>query len=159
MKQSILKTSIILLLLCCTANIIRAQEKIDCKGSGELCDFFRHYIAVFNDRDWKGFSACLSDEITVMFDSRNRPDRKNGRTEVEQMFRFLFPEPGTPLDPNRFKIIPVDLLIQDLGDAAVISFVMKDTAQIARRSLVLQKKNNQWQIVHIHASSFDITGK
>ena len=159
MKQSFLKTCIILLLFCCTTNIIRAQEKIDCKGTGELCDFFGHFIAVFNNRDWVGFSACLSDEITVMFDSKNRPDRKNGRTSVEQMFHFLFPEPGIPLDPNRFKIIPVDLLIQDFGNAAVISFVIKDTAQIARRSLVLQKKNNQWHIEHIHASSFDITNK
>ena len=153
MKKVYFKAIITFLFICNLATI-HAQAKIDCQGSGELCDFFRHYIYVFNDRDWKGFSNCLADDITVMFDSHDKPDRKNGRAEVEQMFRFLFPQPGTPLNQDRFQIIPADLLIQDLGDAAIISFNIKSPSQLARRSLVLQKRKGNWLIVHMHASSF-----
>lgn len=158
MKSHCLFALVSFIILCMATNGA-AQEKIECSGNPEACAFFRHFVTVFNERDWIQFRACLADDITVMFDSPASPERKNLRTAVEAMFRPLFPDSGATPGKNRFLIKPEDVLLQDLGDVVVITFHLRQPDQIARRSLVLRRHKTTWEIVHIHASSFDVVRK
>ena len=152
--QSLLVTVIVILLCVATEGI--AQQHVDCSGRPEVCAFFQHFVTVFNERDWSQFRACLADSITVMFDSPEQPERKNGREAVEKMFRPLFPDSGVAPGKNRFQIKPDNVLVQDLGEVVVLSFHLRQPGTLARRTLVVRKSKDRWEIVHIHASSFDV---
>jgi SnoaL-like domain len=143
----------------CTSTKLLAQQEPDCRGPVEVCNFFKHFVSVFNERDWKQFSECLAEDVTGMFDASWAPERKEGRKSVESMFGPMFPAAGAAPDKDRFLIKPEDLLIQDLGDAAVISFHMRNPGNFARRCLVVRKKDNKWQIVYINGSSFSVVPK
>ena len=146
-------------ILICPATIVLAQQEPDCKGPVEVCAFFKHFVTVFNERDWKQFSECLADDVTGMFDAAWTPERKDGRKLVESMFKPMFPAEGASPAKDRFLIKPEDLLIQDLGETAIITFHMRSPGDFARRCLVVRKKNNKWEIVHINGSSFAMTTK
>jgi len=147
------------LILFFTDSKLLAQQPSFCKDPVEVCSFFKHFITIFNDRDWKQFSECLADDVTVMLDASWSPERKDGRAAVEAMFRPMFPAEGASPDKNRFLVAPEDLLIQDLGDVAIISFHLRQPGNFARRCFVVRKKNGKWEIVHINGSSFQITSK
>jgi len=146
----LLPLSLLLLGICSNSF---AQQSIDCKGPADICQFFNHFVTVFNDRDWNQFNECLAEDVTGLFDASFSPDRKNGRAAVAAMFRPMFPETGAA-PKDRFLIKPEDLLVQDLGDAAIITFHMRQPGQFSRRCFVLRKRNNKWEIVHINGSSF-----
>ena len=136
-----------------------AQQQFECSGNPEVCAFVNHFIGAFNERDWKQLRACFADDITVMFDSPSFPERKNGRAAVEAMFRPLFPDSGATQGANRFNLKPENVLIQDLGNVAVVSFHLRQAGEIARRTLILRKNKSSWEIAHIHASSFELPSK
>lgn len=134
------------------------QLETDCTAKQEICAFLKTYFAAFNSRDWDAFRNTFDDNITVMFDRPGPPERRNGRAAVEELFRRIFPSTPPVAGALPPPLIPEDLLIQDLGDSAVISFHMRSTGDFSRRTLVLQKANDRWRVVHIHASSRDIPG-
>jgi hypothetical protein len=40
------------------------------------------------------------------------------------------------------------------GDTAVVSFHLRNSERIARRTLVMKKARGAWLIAHLHASNF-----
>jgi ketosteroid isomerase-like protein len=127
-----------------------------CSPGIEACATFEEFLAAFIRRDWDAFRATFADDITVMFDSDARPERRDGRAAVEEMFRFVFPPAGSQaeLPPP---IEPDNLRFQDLGDSAVISFHVRSPDEIGRRTIVLHKTATGWRVVHIHGSSFALS--
>lgn len=123
-----------------------------CSGPADVCGFVRHFITTLNNRVWDDFRACLADDVTVLFDRPAPPERQDGRDAVEALFRRAFAVGGTPtvtLSPLK----PQNALVQPMGDAAVVSFLLLDGNIVGRRTLVLRRGQSGWQIIHIHASS------
>lgn len=134
-----------------------------CEGPTDLCAFFERYLAAFNARDFDGFRATFADDITTFFDRPFPPERLEGRAAVEGVFRrgfaYFHPAAGTPQPPPPAPLVPVDLRVQVFGDAAVISFLIRTPAEVARRTLVVHRGASGWRVVHIHASSSDLPAK
>jgi len=113
---------------------------------------FEHFIAAFNALDWNAFRACFADDASVF-----NPDipevgtlhRLDGRADIERVFQGMF-APGSA-SPH---IVPEHLRIQRFGDTAVITFEFRRPgASFGRRTVVLNREQGRWLIVHIHASN------
>lgn len=142
-------------------DISLAGRGSDCDGPADLCAFFDRYLAAFNARDFEAFRATFADDITVFFD-RPLPPERAGRAAVEAVFRrgfaYSHPPAGTPQPPLPPPLVPLDLHLQLYGDVAVISFLVRNPGELARRTVVVRRQPGGWRVVHIHASSADIAG-
>ena len=110
------------------SRVVSSQQAAEsaCPATAPSCRAFNAYLDAFSRHDWNAFRATLADDITVMFDEPGPGARVDGRTAVETIFKKAFPPPGaTGVKP--FSIVPEDLRWQDYGDAAVVSFVLRDT--------------------------------
>lgn len=132
------------------------DQTTGCAAPPDACAFFDRYLSALNQRDWDAFRGTFDDQITVMFDRPGPPERRDGRAAVEEMFRPMFPRNGQR--PARLPppIVPDHLLAQDLGDTVVISFHIRASDELARRTVVLHRTERGWRVVHIHGSSIDI---
>lgn len=146
-----------------TAHAQAASATAACDAPRDLCDFFDRYLKAFNTRDFDAFSATFADDITFFVDRPFPPERVDGRTAVEAIFRPGFAPfrsgASTAAPPLPPPLVPVNLRMQVIGDVAVISFVVHNPMEVARRTLVAHKGPDGWRIVHIHGSSADVRGK
>jgi ketosteroid isomerase-like protein len=60
--------------------------------------------------------------------------------------------------PPYHSLTPQDLLIQIFGDAAVATFHIERDGILRRRTIVFVRRNEDWKIVHLHASSVQVDG-
>jgi hypothetical protein len=62
---------------------------------------------------------------------------------------------GANSGPPYHRLEPQDLQVQSLGaDSAVVTFHLRNSERIARRTLVMKKVQGTWLIAHLHASNF-----
>ena len=138
----------------------RASE---CNGLSDICEFMKRYVDAFNTRDFDAFRATFADDITFFVDRPFPPQRVDGKAAAEAIFRrgfaYYHPTAGVAAPPLPPPIVPAELRLQAFGDAAVVSFVLNDSTQVARRTLVLHRTSSGWHVVHIHGSSADIPPK
>lgn len=121
------------------------------------------FLDAFNRLDWDAFRASFADDATTFMPMAAMPERRNGREDVEAAFGAFFDavrrqwaESGRE-GPPRLSITPRDLRIRMMGDAAIVTFHLGDPdgGSTGRRTLVLEKRNERWLIVHLHASSLE----
>jgi ketosteroid isomerase-like protein len=55
--------------------------------------------------------------------------------------------------PPYLDLRPQDLLIQEMGDIALVSFHLVLPGALRRRTVVLRKRAGEWKILHPHASN------
>jgi hypothetical protein len=100
--------------------------------------------------DWEKFRLAFSEDATFFAPGPNAKSarRVHGRDEVAATFeRQLQNVPRERLHSTR-----QDPHIQMLGDSAVVTLQWADR-RMNRRTLVLQRQQGKWLIVHIHASA------
>ena len=117
------------------------------------------FIRAFDDLDWEHFRLAFDDNATVFY-PRAMPQRANGRAEFEKVFKTVFQQirDGKTAAPY-MDIQPKEMRIQFFGDVAIASFHLDDRAGfINRRTIVLNKTDKGWKIVHLHASEVSIAG-
>jgi ketosteroid isomerase-like protein len=136
---------------CLTLALLSAPaQAADAAAADDPGAAFEHFIAAFNALDWNSFRATFADDASVF-----NPDipevvtlhRLDGRADLERVFQGMF-APGSA-SPH---IVPEDLRIQRFGDTAVISFEFRRPhGSFGRRTVVMNRENGLWLIVHIHA--------
>jgi ketosteroid isomerase-like protein len=118
-----------------------------------------HFIRAFDDLDWEHFRLAFDDNATVFY-PRAMPQRANGRAEFEKAFTTVFQQirDGKAAAPY-MDIQPKELRIQLFGDLAITTFHLDDSPGfLNRRTIVLNKTEKGWKIVHLHASEVSIMG-
>lgn len=137
----------------CSCFNLSAQQK----DSLEIAEHTEKFIKSFKDFDWETFKNCFADNATIFFPETFR-ERKMGRQEIEESWKELFPE---FVDKNKkfdLDISPEDMVIQLFGKTAIVTFQMgKGSDYLSRRTLVFAKQKRSWKIVHLHASTFNIS--
>jgi ketosteroid isomerase-like protein len=124
--------------------------------------FTRKFLRAFEDLDMQQFIACFADNATVFFPMPEPPDRVEGKRAIQQRFERVFASiRGTAKSgPPFHHLAPEDLTVQIMpGQTAVVSFHLRNSERIARRTLVLINTNGQWLILHLHASNAPIESK
>ena len=118
--------------------------------------FTTRFLQSFENLDLPAFMACFADDATVFFPIPEPPDRVAGKAAIQQRFQQVFERirTGAPSGPPYHPLDPENTQIQLLDpDEAVVTFELKNTERIARRTLVLKRSHGQWHIVHLHASN------
>jgi len=118
-----------------------------------LADFVR----VFNDLDWDGFAACFAEDATVFAPFPDQPRMVVGKAAFEKAWRPVFERGRARLPgPPYLNIDPKDTELQPLGiNACLVSFHLEElmgSPRLHRRSIVFEKRDERWLIVHLHAS-------
>lgn len=112
------------------------------------------FLTAFSNRDVVGFVPFFSEDATMFFPpSAAAPTgRVRGRNEIAQTFAAIF-EKYPPREPGSgTPIRPLDLLVEELGDVAVVTFHLGSETARQRRTLVLRRIGGEWKIVHLHGS-------
>jgi len=117
-----------------------------------------HFIRAFDDLDWEQFRQAFDDNATVFY-PRAMAERANGRAEFEKGFKSVFQQiRGSKTAAPYMDIQPKDLRIQRFGDVAIATFHLDDRVGfLNRRTIILNKTEKGWKIVHLHASEVSVT--
>jgi ketosteroid isomerase-like protein len=122
-------------------------------GELQVREVLTRFVRVFDDPDWQTFRLAFDDNA-IVFCPRAFPERANGRIEFEKTFKTVFEQirSGKTATPC-MDIQPKDMKIQLFGNVAIATFHLDDRAGfVNRRTIVLDKSETGWKIVHLHAS-------
>jgi len=151
-------TALIVTLLLATtpAQALTAQGRDDVQATMD------GFLVAFNNLDMPAFIAYFADDATFF----NRPapppqtfpDRVQGKAEIQRVFQVVFEQiragSGRAAPPFQ-NIEPQDLLVQRIGDVAIVTFHLGTKTSRSRRTFVLRRIGAAWKIAHLHASTFD----
>ncbi len=113
------------------------------------------FVEAFNNLDWPAFTASFDPGATIFHPSPTLMTRIEGRDALVASFRDIFADfPNQRSGPPYLSIQPQDLLVQVLGDAAIVTFHLGSAPTLNRRTLVFVRRGDQWLIAHLHASGF-----
>jgi ketosteroid isomerase-like protein len=115
------------------------------------------FLISFENLDMPAFIDCFADDATAFFPAPEPPERVVGKTAIRTRFQLVFDaiRKGASSGPPYHRLEPQDLQVQLLGaDAAVVTFHLRNSERIARRTLVFKKVHGAWLIAHLHASNF-----
>jgi ketosteroid isomerase-like protein len=116
-----------------------------------------HFLTSFENLDMPAFIACFTDDATAFFPAPEPPERVTGKAAIRSRFQLVFDaiRKSASAGPPYHRLEPQDLQIQSLSaDTAVVSFHLRNSERIARRTLVMKKVRSTWLIAHLHASNF-----
>ena len=133
--------------------VAQQPSSTDSNAEEQVQQVAEAFIHAFNNLDWDAFRTSFSDDATVFFPMPGLARRATGRSEVEGSFRSVFDEVRRRrTGPPYLNIDPKDMHIQILQDAAVVTFHLEGSELLNRRTVVFQKREGRWLIVHLHAS-------
>jgi ketosteroid isomerase-like protein len=156
------KKSCLLVVFCflfCQVNSTMAQTAKLKADSAAVTKTMNEFVHVFNYLEWEKFMAFFDDDATAFFPpSAKTPARADNKAAIGIIFKKVFENAkGQKTSPPYLDIVPEDLKMQLTGNIAIVTFHLKDPDMLGRRTIVLQKKNNRWLIIHLHASVIPIT--
>lgn len=116
-----------------------------------------NFLEAFDNLEWNRFQHCFDRNATVFFPpSAGVPRRANGISEIETIFKRVFENIRAGRQNPPFQNIhPLDVRLQMLHDAAIVTFHLKDGPMCGRRTIIFRKHGDSWLIVHIHASAIE----
>jgi ketosteroid isomerase-like protein len=124
----------------------------------------RSFITAFNNLDMPAFLDRFSDDATIVHPPsgppRTFPKRFQGKQEIQRTFQVVFDQIRTGSKRTTgpyMDLQPHDLLIQQYDGFAVLTFHLGSGNVTGRRTLVYRRIGADWKIVHLHASTFDIS--
>jgi ketosteroid isomerase-like protein len=118
-----------------------------------------HFLTSFENLDMPAFIACFADDASAFFPAPEPPERVAGKAAIRSRFQQVFDaiRKGASGEPPYHRLEPQDLQVQSLGvDAAVVTFHLRNSERIARRTLVFKQVHGVWLIAHLHASNFQL---
>ena len=127
------------------------------EADAALPDFIAGFVADFENLDWARFRARFSEDSTVFFPPQYGALRATGRAETDpawlRTFEAIRAASGRAEAPF-MRLLPRDLLVQEMAGAAVVTFTLGGgAAPLGRRTLVLRRDADGWRIVHLHGST------
>jgi ketosteroid isomerase-like protein len=148
MRRTILP---ILALTALVPSPVRAQDSDELRT--QVAQAAEAFVDAFNDLDWDRFEEAWAEDATVFMPMPDFPARLGGRDEIVSTFKSVFSDfPDRLEGPPYLTIAPVDLRIDVVGAAAIVTFHLGDDAPRSRRTLIFVRQGEAWRIAHLHAS-------
>lgn len=139
---------------------VSAGERVQDSSTVEAAA--RRFIVAFNNLDMTAFLDRFADDATIIHPPsgppRTFPKRVQGKQEIHRTFQVVFDliRGGRTTGPYQ-DLQPRDLLIQEYDGLAVLTFHLGTDTRVSRRTLVFRRIGADWKIVHLHASTFDLS--
>ena len=148
MRRSILPVLALASLVPSTA---RSQDPGEIRA--EVAQAAESFVDAFNDLDWDRFEEAWAENATAFMPVPDFPARLEGRDTIVSTMQSIFADfPDRFEGPPYLTIDPVDLRIDVVGTAAIVTFHLGDEAPRNRRTLVFVRQGEAWWIAHLHAS-------
>ncbi|GAB5555767.1 MAG: hypothetical protein Sapg2KO_53580 [Saprospiraceae bacterium] len=136
------------------------NQKVDEKE--EVLSVLDKFLRAFENGDFETMEASMSEDAYIFprsimtNDSLGSIDntkyrRINGLDPQMKQVINRMRESGK--QPPYMKLEPIDLKITMLNEAAIATFHLGNGKSLSRRTIVLGKKEGEWQIIHIHPSN------
>lgn len=130
----------------------------------EIREAIARFIGDFNNLEMTKVASHFADDATmfprvVMADTGTTGVvladycREDGPGPFQSMEKFATDLRAKTAGPPYMSLKPSDINIQLFGETAVVTFHLKDTQRLARRTIVFVKQDNNWKIIHLHASN------
>ena len=115
------------------------------------------FVHAFEALDWPAFRACFAEGATVFHPAPPHVLRTDSPESFERAWAAVFERirrNSGRTAPPYFTLAPKDVKIQLVAEkVALVTFHLSDGETVGRRTIVLQKLEPGWKIVHIHASN------
>jgi ketosteroid isomerase-like protein len=129
---------------------LKAQHK----DSVAIMKSVNNFVTAFNGFNWESFRASFTDDATIFYPFWDQAKRFRGKQEIEEAWLTIFPEFVDSSNTRKLQISPKDIDVQYYSKTAIVTFHLGDgVTALSRRTLVMIKKNGDWKIAHLHASS------
>ena len=123
----------------------------------------RRFLTAFNNLDMPAFLERFAEDATIIHPPsappRTFPTRLQGKQEIQRTFQVVFDQIRSASNRTTAPyqdLQPRDLLIQSYDGLAVLTFHLGAEKRIGRRTLVLRRIGDDWKIIHLHASTFEL---
>ena len=115
------------------------------------------FLEAFDNLDWEPFSRAIAPDATVFMPFANVIRRLDGYDQIAAVFQPFFAQVRQQrLGPPYLNLHPLDLTCRQLGHVAIITFHLDDGPIWCRRTLILEQRQGQWLLIHLHASNMPI---
>jgi ketosteroid isomerase-like protein len=117
---------------------------------------FEHFIDAFNRLEWTAFRGSFAADASLFNpDIPEAPSlhRLDGSDSVDATFRRVFD--AIRREGSGPNIVPRDVRVQQVSDAAIVTFEFDRPSGFGRRTLVFARQADGWKIIHVHASNID----
>ena len=115
------------------------------------------FVRAFEALDWPAFRACFADGATVFHPAPPHVLRTDSPESFERAWAAVFERirrTSGRTAPPYFTLAPKDVRIQLLAEkVALVTFHLPDGETVGRRTVLLQRLDTGWKVVHIHASN------
>lgn len=144
-----MKLRLSLLLIVLFTGNIQAQ-----KQENEISQLLSLFIKNLNNLELEPFMEHFSDHATAFFPRNTFSiERVKGKDSIKNEFEVFFNNiRQNGQGPPYLDILPKNREIELHGKLAVVTLHFEMGKEFHRRTMVLQKKGNRWNIIHLHAS-------
>lgn len=123
-------------------------------GCSDLEQAVQHFVTAFSHLQWTPFIYSFAEQPSVFYPFEGTAERVDGTDAVAARFSAFFEEarssrPG----PDYLALDPQNLHLEVIGDAALVTFHLRNDTSLGRRSMMWVRENGQWKIKHLHAST------
>jgi uncharacterized protein (TIGR02246 family) len=157
MKLAVLRARRFVLALMVLASAVVSAATAADKPPAEAEKVVRDILTAFENLDYDGFLANFATDATMFFPPPEPPQRFDGREAIGAHFRGVFAkvrQQSQRQEPPYQKFDPESLHWQVLSPEVVIAtFHLRNEVRLARRTLVLQRREGRWLVAHLHASN------
>lgn len=109
------------------------------------------FLFAFSNLQLSDMLNYFDKDATAFFPIRHEHQRLCGITEIRKAFSHVI-ENIRNAGLHQISLVAEDVDLMVFGEVALVTFHIRDD-ELSRRTLVLEKKNEEWQIVHLHASN------
>ena len=134
-----------------------APPEASAVATAEVRAAVESFVRAFEALDWPAFRACFAEGATVFHPAPPHVLRTDSPESFERAWAAVFErirrDSGRTAPPY-FTLAPKDLRIQLLSERnALVTFHLPQGDTTGRRTIVLEKLEAGWKIIHLHASN------
>ncbi|RPH67569.1 MAG: DUF4440 domain-containing protein [Myxococcaceae bacterium] len=115
------------------------------------------FLRAFEALDWPAFRACFAEGATVFHPTPPHVLRTDSPESFERAWAAVFERirrNSGRTAPPYFTLAPKNVRIQLLSErSALVTFHLPQGDTTGRRTVILEKLEAGWKIVHVHASN------
>ena len=115
------------------------------------------FLRAFEALDWPAFRSCFAEGATVFHPAPPNVLRTDSPESFERAWAVVFERirrNSGRTAPPYFTLAPRDVRIQLLSEkVSLVTFHLPQGETLGRRTMILERLDAGWKIVHIHASN------
>ncbi|PYQ25379.1 MAG: hypothetical protein DMF56_27685 [Acidobacteria bacterium] len=111
------------------------------------------FVDAFNRLAAADLRPLLAEDATAFLPMPQHPELVRGRDEILAILAPLLEADRQRRNGQPLNLVPKDIVIQQHGRSAVVTFDVGTAEVHSRRTLVLERRGGRWMIIHLHASN------